>query len=97
MDLAGKQAGLQQTSKHTQQTVKQCPHINCQMNRNQQLSSILHHQFSQSIKYRLSKCGDIFTSKLVDYDYLAMCNCLNSSGGMIYGIYLCVFGLSGKV
>jgi len=35
LDLAAKKAGLQQTPKHTQQTVKQCRHINWQMNRNQ--------------------------------------------------------------
>ena len=46
------------------------------MNCNQQPSSILHHQFSQSIKQ--AKCGDIFRSKLVDYDYLTMCNTLPS-------------------
>ena len=52
--MAAKKAGLQQTLKHTReqtkQTVKQCPHINCQTNRNQQLSSTPHHQFSKSIK-----------------------------------------------
>jgi len=43
--MAAKEAGLQQTSKHTQQTVKQCPHISCQINlkiRNKQPSSMLH-------------------------------------------------------
>jgi len=48
MDLAAKKAGLQQTLKYTQQTVKQCPHINCQMNRNLQLSSMHHYTVNQS-------------------------------------------------